>query len=83
LPLLFCSDCGQPAVGLFDVVYYKVENGKEVEDEVSKIVRGRALCLPHSQTRDHVTPSKAAKPSEERVLPEVPEESANQAAPPT
>jgi hypothetical protein len=70
-----CDDCGSPAIGRFDITYYRVEAGREVEDEVSKIVRGRALCETHLDARgDRAKPSKATKQTEERVLPEVPPE---------
>lgn len=70
---ILCDDCGQFAVGRFDITFYRVEAGKEVEDEVSKIVRGRALCEVHLAARgDHAKPSVAKVQKEERILPEVP-----------
>lgn len=69
---LFCDDCGAPAVGRFDITYFRVEEGEEVPDEVSKVVRGRALCAAHASVRgENAKPSTEKRQSELRVLPEV------------
>jgi hypothetical protein len=56
-----CSDCGQPSVGTFDIVYsHKDSNGTDIQDTITK---GRPLCSNCATARKLTLPSPPPPPS--------------------
>lgn len=57
----FCSDCGRPAVGRFDIVYSHIEKGSD-SVTVDSTTRQRPLCQQCGENRKVITAPPPSPP---------------------